>query len=349
LPVFGSFTFPIFSPPQTLALETEMKIIEFNELGDPATVLKLKELPAQRPGPGEIKVKVLATPIHPANLLQIAGRYAAAPDLPSIPGGEGIAQVAEVGEGVEHLNVGQNVLLAGVGGTWRDEIVAPAAQFLPAPPGDVEQLSMLAVNPLTAHLMLNDFTDLKEGDWIIQSAANSAVGEMVIQLAAQRGIKTVNIVRRADAIPSLSALGGTVTLVDGPDLASEVAAATGGAEIKLAFDCVDGDTYERLVEILGYGASIITYGTLSGKQPELNLRALVVNDIRPRGFWLAKWYETASPEAKQAALGALVPLIASGQIKTKIDSRFPLEEISEAVTRAAASGRDGKVLLIPSA
>ena len=326
-----------------------MKIIEFNELGNPADVLVMKTLPASALQPEEVRVKVLATPIHPANLLQISGQYAASPDLPSVPGGEGIGQIAEVGRDVAHLQVGQAVLLAGVGGTWRDELVAPAATLIPAPAGDFEQLSMLAVNPLTAHLLLTRFGDLNAGDWIIQSAANSAVGEMVIQLAAQRGINTVNIARREDVLPRLTSLGGTVALIDGPDLAARVAAATDGASIRAAFDCVGGETYERLIETLGYGASIVTYGTLSGKLPELNLNAIVVNDVRPRGFWLAKWYETASQADKQAALGALIPLIASGQVKTKIDSRFPLEEISEAVQRAAENGRDGKVLLVPNA
>lgn len=325
-----------------------MNIIEFTELGQPADVLKLKPVADRAPQAGEARVKVLATPIHPANLLQIAGQYAAAPDLPSIPGGEGVGEVVALGAGVDHLQVGQLVLLAGVGGTWRDEIVAPAAGFVPAPPGDVEQLSMMAVNPMTAHLMLRDFVDLNEGDWIIQSAANSAVGEMVIQLAAQRGIKTVNIVRREALVRPLTELGGTVVLVDGPDLVEQVRNATGGAEIKLALDCVGGDTYERMVETLGYSAPIVAYGSLSGKQPELSLRAIVTNDVRPRGFWLARWYETATAEQKQAALGALVPLIASGQIKTKVDSRYPLEEIADAVTRAAAGGRDGKVLLVPA-
>lgn len=324
-----------------------MKVVEFSRLGRPADVLELKHFPDQAPGAGEVSVKVLATPIHPANLLQIAGEYAAAPPLPSIPGGEGIGVVSALGAGVEHLQVGQHVLLAGVGGTWRDSLIAPAAALIPAPPGDVEQLSMMAVNPLTAHLMLSEFADLEAGDWIIQSAANSAVGEMVIQLAALRGINTVNVVRRESLIDPLKALGGTVVLLDGPDLEARVSAATGGANIRLAFDAVAGKTFEHLVETLGYGASIVPYGTLSGQAPELNMRAIIANDVRPRGFWLAKWFETASDEAKQSALGALVPLIASGQIKTKIDSKFSLDQIGDAVTRAAADGRDGKVLLMP--
>ena len=197
--------------------------------------------------------------------------------------------------------------------------------------------------------MLTRFADLQPGDWVIQSAANSAVGEMVIQLAAQRGINTVNVVRRDDVVPGLKALGATAVVLDGDDLAARVSAETGGADIRLAFDAVAGPTFERLVETLGYGASIVSYGSLSGQMPTLNMSALIANDVRPRGFWLSKWFETASDADKQGALGALVPQIASGQIKTKVDSRFPLEEIADAVNRAAQGGRDGKVLLTPNA
>ncbi len=326
-----------------------MKIIEFAKLGNPADVLKLKELPSRLPGAGEVRVKIIATPIHPANLLQIAGQYAATPELPAVPGGEGIAEVVEVGDGVEHLKPGQRVLMAGAGGTWRDELTAPATSFIPAPQGDAEQLSMLAVNPLTAHLLLTKFTDLSEGDWIIQSAANSAVGEMVIQLAAQRGIRTVNVVRREILIPGLKSIGGDVILTDGPDLAERVMKETGGAPIVLAFDSVAGETFERLMSTLAFGATIVSYGVLSGQLPQLNLTSVIANDVHVRGFWLAKWYETASQEDRQAAFGTLMPLFAGGQVKTRIDSRFPLEEISEAVTRASESGRDGKVLLTPNA
>ncbi|MCR9140007.1 MAG: zinc-dependent alcohol dehydrogenase family protein [Alphaproteobacteria bacterium] len=326
-----------------------MKIIEHAELGNPADVLKLKELPSRAPEAGEVRVKIIATPIHPANLLQITGQYASAPQLPSVPGGEGIAEVIEVGDGVDHIKPGQNVLIAGAGGTWRDEMTAPAAAFIPAPPGDVEQLSMLAVNPLTAHLLLTTFRELKAGDWIIQSAANSAVGEMVIQLAAQRGIRTVNVVRREILVPGLRALGGDVVLTDGPDLADRVKEATDGAPIVLAFDSVAGETFERLVGTLAYGATIVSYGVLSGQPPQLNLASVIANDVHVRGFWLAKWYETAGPDERQSAFGGLIPLIAGGRIKTRIDSRYPLEEIREAVTRASENGRDGKVILTPNA
>ena len=326
-----------------------MKIIEFTETGEPAQVLHVKEVASRSPGAGEVQVRVLATPIHPANLLQISGRYGAQAELPTIPGAEGIGEIIALGIGVEHLAQGQKVLLTGIDGTWREEVTVPAATLTPAPPGDPEQLAMLAVNPVTAHLLLSDFAELEEGDWIIQSAANSAVGEMITQLAARRGIRSVNIVRRPELLDRYRAQDGAVALIDGPDFDERATAATDGVPIKLALDSVGGETFERLVQTLGQNGTLVSFGNLSGQLPRLDTGLLTSRNITIRGFWLQKWYQQAKPDDIQAAFGALVPLISSGQVRTKIDSRFPLDEIKDAVTRAAESGRDGKVLLTPHA
>lgn len=325
-----------------------MKFIEYAEMGDPAQVLKVKDAPARPLNAGEIRVRVLATPIHPSNLLQIAGQYGVAPALPAVPGAEGIGRVVETAPDVDTLKPGQRVMLA-AGSTWRQEIVAPAGAFVPLPDvGDVEQMSMLTVNPLTAHLLLTMFVDLKPGDYIVQSAANSAVGEYIIQLAKQRGLKSVNLVRRESLIPELEALGADVVLIDGRDLAKRVADVTGGAAISLAIDAVGGETFAGLVECLAPGGTIVAYGSLTKQPPLLNSIAIIFNDVRVRGFWLSKWFGTASPAEKQAAYGQVIQAVVSGALKAKIDSRFAIEDIAAAVTRAAEDGRSGKVLLIPN-
>ena len=298
-------------------------------------------------------MKVLATPINPSDLLQIAGNYGIDPVLPARPGSEGVGRVTEVFPDVQALKVGQLVLLAS-GSTWAEELVAPAAGFLPLPDlgpigADViEQLAMSTVNPLTALLMLTSYTDVAEGQWIAQSAANSAVGGYVIQLAKQRGIKTVNIVRREGLAEELMAKGADVVLVDGPNLAADIAEATGNAPIVLALDPVGGDTYSRLADSLGYSGTLVTFGVLSGKPATLDTRRLIGNDIRLRGFWLAKWFLTATMLEKQAAFGEVIPLIADGTLKADIDSRFTIDEIKQAVLRSSEDGRNGKVLIVPS-
>jgi NADPH:quinone reductase-like Zn-dependent oxidoreductase len=336
------------------AIQASLKYVELNRIGDPAEVLEVKQHSSRALKSGEVRVRVLASPINPSNLLQIAGNYGVDAVLPSTPGSEGVGRVLETSAEVTHLAVGQLVLLAGVGGTWRDEIVAPASGFLPLPdlgPVDssvIEQLSMSAVNPITAMLMLTSYVDLKEGQWIVQSASNSAVGGYVIQLAKQRGIKTINVVRREGLAEDLMAKGADVVLIDGPDLPAQIAKATGNEPVVLALDAVGGDTYTRFANSLGYGGTLVAYGALSGKPATLNTGITIFNDLRLRGFWLSKWYEKADMKAKQAAFGQIIPLIAQGVLKADVDSRFTVSEIKQAVTRSAQGGRNGKVLIVPN-
>ncbi len=330
---------------------TTYKYIESNQFGDPAEVLEVKTAESPALQKGQVRVKVLAAPIHPSILLQISGNYLSAPKFPFEPGNEGVGRVLEVSEGIGHLNNGQLVLLGGLS-TWTEELVAPAGRVVPLPdlgnvtPETIEQLSMASVNPIAALLMLSDFADLKEGDWIVQSAANSAVGSYIIQLAKQRGIKTVNVVRREGLAQELKAMGGDVVLIDGPDLASDIAEATNGAPIALAIDPVGGDTFSRLAASLDTGGTIVVYGVLSGKFPTLDLAMTIARDIRVRGFWLSKWFTTASSEQIQAAFEQIIPLVLSGGIKANVDSRYTVAEIREAVTRANQRGRNGKVLIV---
>ncbi|MFK8021588.1 MAG: zinc-dependent alcohol dehydrogenase family protein [Pseudomonadales bacterium] len=333
--------------------KSEFKYIQFSQEGDPAEVLEVKVDKSRPLQGGEVRVKVLASPIHPSNLLQISGNYGTPAKLPSTPGSEGVGRVVETAGEVTSLSVGQLVLLSG-GGTWRDEIVASVAHFIPLPnlgdvsPELIEQLSMTTINPLSALLMLTSFVDLKEGDWIVHSAANSAVGGYIIQLAKQRGINTINVVRREGLADELMSKGATVVLVDGPDLADKISNAVGEQAVVLAIDAVGGDTFSRLASSLNNGGTLVSYGVLSGKPASFNPAVAIFNDIRVRGFWLSKWFKEATMAEKQAAFGQIIPLIASGALKANVDSRFTVSEIRQAVTRAAERGRNGKVLIVPS-
>jgi trans-2-enoyl-CoA reductase len=115
----------------------------------------------------------------------------------------------------------------------------------------------------------------------------------------------------------------------------------------LAIDCVGGETFSRLLKTLAFGGTIVSYGALSMQSPALDQIAIIFNDVRVRGFWLSKWFETASAQDKQAGFGKVIQLVASGALKAKVDSRFALEDIKAAVTRASEPGRNGKVLLMP--
>ena len=322
-----------------------MKKVIYEEFGDPAQVLQVVEADSQPLAEGEARVEVLRAPINPSDLIQIAGNYGVRPPLPAVAGNEGIGRVVEVnGEGVK---VGQLVLVPAGSGTWVTEIVAGIHQLVPMPEGDVDQLCMMMVNPATAQLLLTEYVDLQPGDWVIQSAANSAVGGYVVQLAKARGVNVVNVVRRESAVDDVKALGGDVVLVDGPDLPAAVKAAT-GAKMKLAIDAVAGATAGRLADTLERGGTLVNYGGMSNEPSALGAAALIFNDVIVRGFWLVLWFEKATREDRMSTYGALTAAVAKGELHAPIDKVFALEDITEAARYSWAGSRKGKVLVAPN-
>ena len=299
--------------------------------------------------PGQALVEVLAAPINPSDVLTLTGDYGSLPPLPAVGGNEGVGRVVEVAADVAGLAVGQRVLLPIGSGTWATHLVAAANALMPLPVGaDPQQLAMLTVNPPTARLLLTEFVDLKEGHWVIQNAANSAVGGYLVQLAKARGIRTVNVVRRASAQAAVQALGADVVLVDGDDLAARVREATGEAKIALAIDAVGGAATERLAQSLAPGGTVVTYGAMSGEPCTLSAASLIFRGITLRGFWLARWFRTTDATTRAAVFGELVALIASGQLHARVQATYGIDDIKDAVAAAASGERDGKIMLLPN-
>jgi NADPH:quinone reductase-like Zn-dependent oxidoreductase len=298
---------------------------------------------------GQALIEVLAAPINPSDVLTLTGQYGMLPPLPAIGGNEGVGRVAALGPNTATPAVGQTVLLPVGSGTWSTHIVADAKRLMPLPnDADPQQLAMMTVNPPTALLMLREFVDLKPGDWVIQNAANSGVGSYLIQIAAMRGIKTVNIVRREDAVASVAELGADVVVVDGDKLAKRVAEATGGASIQLGIDAVGGEATDRLATCLAEGGTLVNYGMMSGEACQISPASFVFRNITLRGFWLAKWFRNAAPAQQMEVFGEVAKGIAQGKLHTRVAATYRVEQIREAVAAAAAGERDGKILIVPA-
>ncbi len=314
--------------------------------GAPHKLIKAVPFDKPEPGAGEVLVELLAAPINPSDLLTLTGDYGVLPDLPAIGGNEGVGKVTELGAEVNELEVGQTVLLPIGCGTWRSHLVLPAKDLIALPgQADPLQLAMLTINPPTAALLLSEVVDLAPGDWVIQNAANSAVGGYLVQLAAERGLKTVNVVRRESAVESVKQLGAELVLVDGPDLAERVAEATGQAKIRLAIDAVGGAATDRLAACLTGGATVANYGMMSGESCQLSPAHLIFRGIKLTGFWLASWFEQSSPADQQQLFGDLIGKIAAGKLSAPVAATYPLSEVSEALRAASRGERDGKILL----
>lgn len=326
-----------------------MKLAEYSHRGPvPQDVIGVVERDTPAPAPGEALVDVLAAPINPSDVLTLTGDYGQLPPLPAVGGNEGVGRVAALGEGVDGLRVGQVVLLPIGCGTWATHVLAKAAALMPLPAGvDPVQLAMITVNPPTARLLLSEFGDLAEGDWVLQNAANSAVGGYLVQLAHRRGLKTVNVVRREGARASVEAVGGDVVLVDGDDLADRVREATGGADIRLAIDAVGGMATERLAQSLAAGGTVVNYGMMGGEACAMSPASLIFRGITLRGFWLAWWFRKADPATRAALFTELAGLIADGTLSARVQATYGIDDIRAAVAAAAAGERDGKIVVVP--
>ena len=324
-----------------------MKAVRFSRFGRASDVAELVEVPEPTPpGPGEVMIEVEVAPINPSDLLHFEGRYAKPAALPAFVGAGVLGRVARSGSDVQHLKLGDRVIVVNTQRrAWCDRFVWPAARLFPLPAADPIDLALLAANPPTALLMLERFGNLQPGDWVMQNAANSSVGVSLIQIAKMMGLRTVNVVRRPQLVDHLAAFGADVTLVDSPDLRARVAEAVGGVRIKLGIDAIAGDATRRLANCLGDGGIVVNYGLLSGKPCEVDAADIVFRDVSLKGFWYSRWFSTAEPAAIKDLFARLVGMVQAKTLRVPIEAVYPIENLNDALAHAQREGRSGKVVL----
>lgn len=320
-----------------------MHNVQINAFGKPWEVIETVGLSDPgSPGAGEIVVDMEFSPINPSDLVLMRGLYGVKPQLPSPVGYEGVARVTKIGSGVTGLKEGDRVVFPRGTTTWltRSKIKADGLFALPAN-ADPQQLSMLMVNPPTAYLMLTEYVALKKGDWVIQSAGNSAVGRAVIAIARQMGIHTVSVVRRPELVEELKKLGADVVLVEGPDLAKRVREATDKAKIMLALDSVGGAGLMPLNDCLANGGTLVAYGVMSGGPGPFFTAPNIFRDLTLKGFWLLNWFNK-NPARIVEVQKKMAGWIADGTIYTPVEATYPLTESKAAISHAAKG--TGKIL-----
>lgn len=326
-----------------------MKQVVLERYGAPADAVRCVEAPDPgAPAPDEVVFDVLAFPINPADLSMCRGTYRLRPPLPAGIGAECVGRVTAVGDGVAHVKAGDLVInLQRENWTQRRRVAAD--DVIPVPPGlDRLQAAMLRINPPTARLLLTDLVELRPGDWIIQNVANSAVGRFVIRLGRARGVRTVNVVRREALAAELAPLGADVCVVDGPDLAERVKAATGGASIRLGLDAVSGQATARISTCVGERGVVCNYGSMSGEDPVMPRSKLIGEGQSLVGFILGRALAPRSRAEVRAIYGELAEQVRAGLLTAPVEQIYPIEEIRAAVTHAEQGGRRGKILVAPN-
>ncbi len=326
-----------------------MRAVIFEEFGEPATVLKIRERPVPEPGPGEVRVRMIASPVNPSDLLVVRGEYGRLPKLPATPGFEGVGRVEAAGGGLlARLRRGRRVaVLNGQGGNWAEYVVVPARQVVPVAANvPDEQAATFFVNPASAFVMTRLVLRVPRGAWLAQTAAGSALGRMVIRLGKHFGFRTLNLVRRRETADKLLRLGAdAVVCTAEEDIDERVRALTRGEGVPFAIDAVGGPAASALLKVLAPGGRLLVYGTLSGEPLSIDPRLLMVNRLSVAGFWLSNWVREQRPIAMLRLFRRLNRLMAAGVLTSEVAASFPLDQVLTAVQSAATPGRTGKVLL----
>jgi NADPH:quinone reductase-like Zn-dependent oxidoreductase len=326
-----------------------MKAAVFETFGEPSEVLGIRDIPPPEPGPGEVRVRMIASPVNPSDLLVVRGLYGVLPALPATPGFEGVGVVDKVGPGIlGRLAAGKRVaVINSAGGNWAQWAVIPARQARPIP-ADIpdEQAATYFVNPATVLALVRHVLKVPKGEWLLQSAAGSTLGKMIIKLGRHDGFRTLNVVRRSEAKEELSRLGGdaVISSSEGP-VEEQVARITGGKGVRFALDPIGGETGSGVFRSLAPGGRMVVYGTLSGEPIRIEPRQLISGRKVLEGFWLGHWMRDRSIPAALLLFREIAGLIRSGVLASEVGASFALDDIAQAVRQAEAVARGGKVLL----
>ncbi|CAL1714850.1 unnamed protein product [Somion occarium] len=271
------------------------RAIVYSSFGNPSEVLSAITYPDLPPPPSKsLNVKYILSPINPADLNVIENKYHSKPSPVSslsegrhkfpephyVGGNEGLAEVTE-SVGLSEVNA-----------------------------------ATITVNPPTAYNMLHSFVEPKEGDLVMQNGANSAVGQAVIQIAARKGIRTLNFVRNRPDIDSLKnylqSLGATHVFtyddLKDKETVQNIKTTITKKGTSLMLNCVSGEPTKDMTRLLADSATLVSYGAMSKQPLILPTSLFIFRDLRCRGFWQSKWYEEHSIQQREELMKTLAEL-----------------------------------------
>ncbi len=324
-----------------------MQAVVLKAYGEPVQV---RQIETPRPGPGEVLVRMAAAPINPSDLGFLAGGYRSSKPTPVVPGFEGSGRVVAAGPGIlPRLWLGRRVACAASGrhgGTWAEYMVTKASLCIPLSASTgLEPAAMMLVNPLTA-LAFFDLAHQGSHPALVNTAAASNLGRMVLRLGQARHIPVINIVRRAEQVELLRSLGAELVLDSSePDFDSRLAELARQYQASLLLDAIGGEMTERLLTAGPTGSTVVCYGLLSYQNACFDPRLLFNQDKRLTGFLLTTW---------QSQRGLLRILLAarraqgllSGELQPVVHKKLPLSEVAQGLETYQNQMTAGKVLLV---
>lgn len=311
-------------------------------------VLTLVEAELPQTKPGEVILQTEAIGVNYSDTLRRRNQYFMPTPLPYVLGSEVVGEIIAVGEGVAPpYTVGTRVLaILPSSGGYAECVTAQAQYCVPIPPHlDAKAATAIFVQDSTAQLMISQLAKDLNGKSVLVNAAAGGVGSLLVQLAKMGGAK-VFAGSSSDEKLAVAKTNGAEMLINysNPNWGLELREQNDGKGIDIAFEMVGGEVYNETVKSLAPGGQLIIYGCASGIQGTVHPEYFVDENLSQIGFNLAHFI-THHTEVWQAALGAVIGMIANGQLHVSTPHTFLLRDAAEAHRQIEARKTTGKVVM----
>lgn len=343
---------------EKMSIPSEMNALQITEhhkdVNDAIRSLQVVSKPIPRPKPGQVLVKMEATPCNPSDLLFLQGKYVINRSFPTIPGWEGAGTVVACGGGfLARMLVGKRVACAGLspfGGTWAEYFLVDAKGCVPLKPYvSSEQGATLLINPLTVLALIEKVKKEKHAA-IVQTAAASQLGQMVCALAAHENIPVINIVRREEQENLLMRLGAKYVLnSEAPNFVDLLKGYSHDLKATIAFEAIAGKMTGIVFNALPRNSTVVLYGSLSMEPCEgIGGMSLIGENKKLEGFMLSDWIAKKNFWSLYRATSHLQNLMREGVIKTVIRKVVSLKDAPMALLEYQKEMTTGKIIINPT-
>ena len=305
------------------------------------------ELPDPAPKAGEVLVEIRAASLNFPDLLIVQNKYQIKPPLPFVPGSEFAGVVQAVGDGVSHLQVGQNVAcLSGTGG-FATHTIAPAARCIPLPDGfgHVDAAAFIMTYATSYHALL-DRGQLQAGETVLVLGAAGGVGTAAIQIAKAKGARVIAAASTDEKCDVCLKLGADAVInYSVEDLRDAAKSLTDGRGPDVIYDPVGGALAEPAFRSIAWRGRYLVVGFASGPIPSLPLNLPLLKGASVVGVF---WGEFAKrePKANASMMGTLLQWYAQGKIRPAIDRTMPMSQLPAAFAHMGARAVIGKLVLV---
>lgn len=340
-----------------------MRSIRYHAFGAPEDVLRVVRDPVPpAPAADEVLIRVLARPMHPGDLLGVAGRYRSPLDTTPVqaggarPGFEGMGVVEAVGSDVDadgRLAPGTRVAFFPGAGAWSERTLV-RAEFVTALPAGVSDAigAQLHVNPLTAQMLLRaaHAAGVGPGAAMLLTAAGSAVAKLLAALALRAGMPVVGLVRSSAGIKELAGLHPEMAVVatDTPDWRETLTRYLDGTPVRAVFDAVGGALPSELLLRLAPGGALVAYGDMSGEPLRVPALMLPMRDLHLQGVSVGRWAGLPAEQRRDDLRGALDLALHYPHL-FEVAASYDLDDVAQAAAHAQRAGKRGAVLLTSTA